>query len=598
MTKRWLPIVLGLAAAVAAFAWLHHINPPFLPTDDSIRDQLLARDCTDLGRCHLIGAPTSLHGFQQGAVWIDMLVAVQFLGGDPTKERTLVLALLSLAVGTVFVITWRWSRPWLAVPAAVAMTALLAYDDYPSLLINPSAAAFFDVLVAAGLLLYALSCERRFLLLAAFALGLAINTHIGSVSLLPALLLIAVLVRPRAWRELLLVAIVFSTVYILTSRAALRANVIGLSAYGGFVPAGLAIGGIVAVGAMAGARFRRLAAGSRAWIVGGVLVSPFGVAAAWLFLWQKHGFGGSYLHPIVAPAAVLGAALLALPFEVAARWRAVWRWFPTLVAIAATFVLVRPLPHGTALWRLPESRAVAKEATRRGWSYEELVFRIQSRECRELLSQIAIFAPPGAPTRAHGRRVLQVLKAKREAVTRTTESAAVLQINAKDVLLVREVDSWLRPTMSTACRLPTDGRAFVCQPANLGATRTLAPERFLFATRSFPEINGLDVLPPYVARYEIPIEPVAGEGRRIAIAEPQSGPCGWQITRVDRVQTDGQLPATAVRLHSDDGAAGVLVVERRFDAAACALSDFDRRYPPCMIEASPGDPLAAASGVE
>src|SRR5262245_10858040 len=79
---RLAPLIVALMVALAVFAWLSRVNPEVSLTDDGLRDQLLARDCTDLGRCHLLGAPTSVSGFHQGAVWLDMLIAVRLLGGD------------------------------------------------------------------------------------------------------------------------------------------------------------------------------------------------------------------------------------------------------------------------------------------------------------------------------------------------------------------------------------------------------------------------------------------------------------------------------------------------------------------------------------
>src|SRR5262249_11927319 len=96
--RRLAPLLPAVGVALATFLWLNHYNPPFAMTDDGIRDQLLARDCTDLGRCHLIGAPTSVPGVHQGAVWIDLLIAVRLLGGDTATERTVVLALLAASV--------------------------------------------------------------------------------------------------------------------------------------------------------------------------------------------------------------------------------------------------------------------------------------------------------------------------------------------------------------------------------------------------------------------------------------------------------------------------------------------------------------------
>ena len=51
------PLALGIGVAALAFVWLNHINPEFSITDDGVRDQLMARDCVERGRCALIGSP-------------------------------------------------------------------------------------------------------------------------------------------------------------------------------------------------------------------------------------------------------------------------------------------------------------------------------------------------------------------------------------------------------------------------------------------------------------------------------------------------------------------------------------------------------------
>src|SRR5256886_1284588 len=98
--RRWTPIVFAIGVAMIGFAWLNHLNPPVLLNDDSIRNQLLARDCTDLGRCHLTGEAASLRGFYQGALWPDLLIAIRLVGGDTTTERSVVLALMAANVAT------------------------------------------------------------------------------------------------------------------------------------------------------------------------------------------------------------------------------------------------------------------------------------------------------------------------------------------------------------------------------------------------------------------------------------------------------------------------------------------------------------------
>ncbi len=101
-----LKIVSAVCVTLVAWAWLDHINPAFPITDDGVRDQLLARDCVELGRCRLIGASASVTGFHHGAAWIDLLAAVRLLGGGTVAARRSVLWLLALSVGTLFVTVW------------------------------------------------------------------------------------------------------------------------------------------------------------------------------------------------------------------------------------------------------------------------------------------------------------------------------------------------------------------------------------------------------------------------------------------------------------------------------------------------------------
>jgi hypothetical protein len=592
------PILCGIGVALVAFAWLDRVNPQFPPTDDGLRDQLLVRDCTELGRCHAIGAPTSVPGFHQGAVWLDLLIAVRLLGGDTSTQRTAVIALLALAVATSFVVVWRLLRPWLALPTAVLLTAALALDPYPGMLINPSPSAFPDVLAAGGLLCYGLSGRRRFLLSSAFALGAGINVHIGSLSLVPALLAIGAAARRRPWLDLLAAIGVLAATCLATSGAALHANAAGLAEHGRLVPALAGAATVVLASAALGSRFRRLSSDGRAWIVGLALILPFGLATAWLVLWQKHPFGLTYAHPVVGPAAALGAALVSLPFGLSVR-RPWLHWIPSAASIAAVALLAVRMgetpslagPRRASAWTLTEAQAIADRARQRGWSYEELVFRVQGRACRELLTAMSVAAPPPASVRPQERQ-LQVVKGASSSLAALADPRDVVSLGATEAAVVRDIQSWLRPDASTACRAaPGRERSPACAAANPRAAE-LASARFLFITRAFPEIHGLDQPLPYTATYEIPLSPVAGQSRDLILTDPAPPDCAWQIARVEGVELSEPLPARRVRLYSDHGAPGKVVVEKPFGAAGC-LGEVDRRYPPCLFESEPDDPLQA-----
>jgi hypothetical protein len=604
--RRLVPILGAIAVALVAFAWLDHVNPPPFMNDDGIRDQLLVRDCIELGRCHLIGASASLRGFSHGAVWIELLTAVRLLGGDIASQRTVVPALLALTVGTLFVVVWRWLRPSLALPAAVLLLAAMGVDVTPSMLIAPSAAAVPDSIVALALLCYGLSRQRRFLLVAAFALGVAINVHVGSLILVAPLLGIAVLGRPRAWREVLMSVGVLTATSVLTSSAALRANAIAVAGPGRLLPA--VSGGLVVLLASAafGARFRRWSWDARAAAVGLVLVVPFALASLWLVRWHGHHFSLIYLHPVLAPAAVLLAALLAAPFEIAGRRRAPWRWIPSAASAAAVALVALGVwhPPGVATaaslasaseatsWSLPHAASIADQATRRGWSFEDLVFHIQGNACRELLAGMAMTAPPPRAAPIARARQLQVVKAAHGAPPAVGEPHDVVELGPSSVAIVREIASWLRPDRLRVCLAPAGAPARCAAPAARPA-EVFTPEQFLFITRSYPEIHRLDVPPPYVARYEIPLVPDAGERRDLILTDRTAPDAGWRFTGAEGLRIEGDLPAKRVRVHSETGAAGVLVIEKAFGPSSGNPDDLDMRYPPCMFEAPPGDALLA-----
>ncbi len=597
--RRLAPIILGMAVAVAAFVWLSRLNAQVPINEDGVRDQLLARDCAELGRCHLTGPQTSLSGFYQGAAWLDLLVAVRMLGGDTSTDRRVVMALLALSVATVFVVVWRWLRPSCALPAAVCMVAALSLDQYPSLLTNPCASAFVDVLTAAGILCYGLSAKRRFLVLAAFAWGVAINVHLGSVSLAPALLVIPILVRPRPWGDLLTAALASWIVIVATSRAAFAVNVVALSNRGALVPALVAGVLLMILAKAAGAPFRRLSWYARAWTIGFGLVVPFGLASLWLVRAAQHHFEVMYLHPILGPGATLVAAMLCVPFELTARWLRVLRWLPSVAALALVSSYVSsPSPPYPQLWALQDAQALMTHAERRGYTFRDLVFHLQGPSCWELLIGMSIYAAPPTNLASHAdrRRQLRVTRLPDDGRPRSA-AATLVPLSDGTVAALRDIESWMDTDRLIACRTPTDGRGEVCAGTTKRGAEGTAPERVLISLYSDTGIHGLDVPPPYIARYTIPLVPTAGESRELRLErndnvhDSAAPDCGWQITRVDGVEIDGPLPARHVRLHSESGAPGVLVIEKPFGTILCqGNGDIDRGYPPCLFESSDDSP--------
>jgi len=602
--SRLAPILPAIGVTIAAFLWLNHVNPAFRVTEDGIRDQLLARDCTDLNQCHLIGAGTSLNQFHQGAVWLDLLIAVRLLGGDTATARTVVLALLALAVGTLCVVVYRWLDRSIALPASVLLIATLGISLEPSQLVNGSVSAFPDILTAVALLCYGLSGAYRFLVVAAFALGIGSNVHVASLSLIPSLLAIAVLARPRPWQAVLVSIAALVVPYFFTSRAALLANLLGLVRQGWLVPVVIGSLIVVLVSASLGSRFRRLSWTARAWVIGCILMLPCAGAAVWLALWQHHPFGIRYLYPILGPTVVLVAALVSLPFEIGARRVAALRWTPTAASLAAVMFVALHVYRGVSVtgssepWTLDEAGAISAEATRRGWSYEDLVFRLQARGCAELLAGVSVWAPPPGQAMRDDGSQLQVIKVGREALPELADPHAVLLLKGNTVAVVREIASWLQPQALRACRRPISSELSPsCSSAARPIRETRNPEQFLFVSRSNPGIHSLDLSAPYIATYEIPLMPAAGESRDLTVIDDVNPECAWRITRAEGVRVEGDLPSRRVRLHSGSGVPGSVVIEKPFATTGCPAYDFDNRYPPCVLETRPGDPLGALAEV-
>lgn len=587
-------IVLTLIVAALAFASLNRVNPPFPITDDGVRDQLFARDCVELGHCHQVGASASVRGLHHGAAWIDLLTAVRLGGGDETEARRLVLILLAASVAILFRVAWRWLHPAAALPAALVLLGALCVDEYPSQLINPSTSVFADVLSATALFCYGLSGRGRYLAVAAFAIAFAVSTHVGSLSQLPALLAVGGLASSRPGRRLALATALFMVAYFAISRSALVANLAGLDQRSLLAP--MVFGGLAVafMSARLSSWFRRLSYRNRTLVIAGVLAAPGGVGLLWLGLWERHPIGVSYLHPLLAPIALAVGAGVTRGLALVRRAESFWAWAPSIVALVLLALLVlAPSRELTAeLWTAADARLIAEAASKRGWDYRDLQFHLQSQACRELLIGMALVAPAPSGRMGDDARHLQVVAVAPEEVATLSGTSSALRLASGKVALLREIESWMRPSALVACVKPQSDTAPVCMPANRAPSDIVSPEQFMFVSWAFPAIHRLEIPLPYVAAYEIPlVSDAPGERDLVLLGESQRGACGWRVTHVEGLPTDTTLPAAGVHLRVDAAMTGRLVVEKPFATAQCPGDVVDRRYPPCLFESVPGDPL-------
>ncbi len=594
---------------MCTFVWLTRLTTPFPIHGDGIRDQLLVRDCTELGNCHLFGAPSSIGGelrIYQGAVWLDVLTAVRMLGGDTATQVAVVLALDAVAVALTFIVVWHWLQPALALPAGYLLASALARDQSASVLVNGSASALFDVMTAAALLCYGISNRTRFLLVSAFAAALAVNVHVAAGTLVPGLLLVSAL-GPRPYRAVLTAGALFAGVYFVTSGAALEANCIALADRGWVFVLVPAVVLLVAVASTFGPPFRKLSVNVRAVLIGCVVVLPFVFGSLWLVLIEKHGFESRYLHPILGAVAVFEAAILCAPFLLFTRRLAWLRWVPSVLVL---WSMTSQMSGGTLppdpsrFWTLTDATKIGIEAANAGWSFEDLTYRLQSNACAELLLGIAVEGPllngrpPGDDLQ------LQVATVDSEPVPPSaTDEYAVVPLRRGRFGVLRTVRSWMQPRGIVVCRQSVDGTAPPsCErprgdvagrrPPDGLVEAPRHPREFSFESRATVSMWPVAVPEPYITSYRIPVHPVAGEAREFRLTDPGGGACRWEFAHAEGLRIQNALPATHVRLSADNAGPGVLVIEKLFGGPPCATGEMEYPYPPCILETRPGEAFA------
>ena len=541
-----MPILLGIAVGFAAFVWLDRLNPPYAVTDDGVRDQLLARDCTDLDRCHLMGAATSLAGFQQGAVWLDLLIAVRMLGGVRRGQRTVVLALLASSVATLFVVVWRWLRPSLALPAALLLLAEVSFDVSPNLLVNSSSAPFPDVLMRRRAALLRALGPLRFMVAASFALGSRRSTSTSRRSFSSLRWSRSRCWRaPRPWRALLTSTAVLLATYFFTSSAALRANLVGLAQHGRLVPA--------------------LAAGLVLLLVCALLGSPLSALVVGGACLARRRTPHSALRARVALARLCAAAPLRRDLPPSGSGaggdvrrgfdlrtfrdrRAAWSAFAGSRAPrrlrAFAFVATHPdadaTPRPGAGERLEPGRRERRQRRRRAARLElrgsglshsgRLVPRAADRHVRR--GAAARVGRRPRPTPAPGASRWRGRPLRRRA--RRTPSRS----GRTTVAVTREIESWLQPDRLARLSRSASARHFppYALPRHRGRRRH-RPRSFPVRLAVVPgESQSRSCRRRTWRRTRSRSRPIAGESRELSLSDPGRPQCVWQFTRVEGVR--------------------------------------------------------------
>ena len=583
-TRPWQEIALAVAITVAAFLWLAHCSDSPMTEFERSRDLLSARDCVALARCSLIGPPSSTFNTHQGAVWIEILTAVEFLRGSPAAVLKTVNVLLAMGVGTVFLVTWRWLRPAFALPSVLFVLAALDRIHTAGQFVNPSTEFFPAALACSALLLFALTGRIAMLIWAAVCVAHAANTHMGALCLFPTLVALAAIAGPM---DLGLAVGVFLAASWITSSEALGYNLRDSA-----LNVRALVGGHLALAVaarFAASRFGRLGVTGRALGVAALMVGPF--AAFMVYRLLPHVVHGGepwlYAPPVLAPCAVGSAALLVLVLEWSmSRVRGLAFVVVNVVPVAVGVGSVAAGPGRLTPGSLTYESAylIARHMSSRGWTYGRMARGLQVRDRYYLLLGLMPYARPDPPggTVFDPRLQVRVWFRSPGMEGALPAGAEILHTGdtSRDVVL-SEIDSWLDPWRAQVCIAPPDSHD---EPTCHGVTvwPDLALRPFTYSNRLIDEVLAVPGQGGCRITQVIPLQPVAG-----TIHGFSSPDYRWVITQVSGVDVDEALPAKRVRLRSRDGTPGRIILEAVFGpgSAECGNNQF-----PSILESTPDDP--------
>jgi hypothetical protein len=578
--RKWLLAAAVGAGAFALFTWASPVSPV---VDDAARDLLLVRDCVELGTCHTMGPPTSVPGFRQGAIWLDLLVAVRNLGGDVEAMRAVVHVLNALAVVTLLLVA-SWIRSDLAVPSALLATGAILASGLSGQLINTAATPLPDVLCAAAAGLFMARGRLSQLVVASFAAGLAVNLHVSAGAFVPSLLFIAAIGGRRPVGQVLLVVGVLGVTAVSSSSGAWANNVAELRHRHALLPVSLGLVAMGVAGASLRRRFEAVSEAGRLWLSGLVLTGPFALGCLWLTAVEHREVSGQYLHPILGPAAVLAALLLLEPLR---RFtRPVVR--ATLVSgglLGLVFGEARTLAAAKdpRAWSFEDARSLSAMLGK-DWDFDDLVGTVEGPLCRDVVVGLSVYLPASVPERMpRPGLVLRVVPPDSyDPHDSLPSQSRFLRVTGQRDFVVADFRGWLQPAAGVACRAEVGASS----PPSCLAVRaaTVSPRGDLFSARTDLSRFHLDTSPPFVASFEIPLVPDSAGEHVFELANPDATSCGWRIVAAEGVEVSPSLPATRIQARSRDGRAGHITLQKTFGTPGCQGDTFHARYPPCLME--------------
>lgn len=558
----------GALVAGASFCYLAWSGGAPVLHLDSVRDVLMGRECLAGGAC-LAGPPTSVDGVLQGTLWPRILGALDGAGVGIAGIHAVVLALDALSVCGVFLAGARWlPEPRVAAPlAACAYLVLLAEGtDHHLILWHPSLGPAAATALTLALLGVAARGTWRRALVAGIALAVLVESHVASVAMLPALV---VVVSARAERlgAALMAALVGcgATLLALSPGSVMRsAESVATSAW--------AVGALSLAATVVGSRllFRERPPGA-ALVVGAILAAQavfwaVGAASGYdVAPWRYH------LAALPALAGVVGGALAVGLGALGRGGRGVLVGAALCGVAGLSWPLTRPPEHYERLL-LEDGQAVAEALARRGYDFEAGFARLRGVDSRRLVAALSLETAAGGDP---GDDVLVLKVPDGVMPERRPERWTVVPAAGAWSLVVRPLNSWLGPRARVCAR----GTGPVRCVETERVWREPAPASWVRA-RAYPSLSEWPEVPegPFELRWEIPVRR-EGTPRLVAARTVLGEGCGWTMLNAQGATLAGAGEALDL---SRPEVGRTLVLSRRHGPGACESRP--PRWPPDVVE--------------
>ncbi len=589
-----------VAAAVVVLTFFKlnrfHTDSPTMGQDGSVWVDM-ARDCVELGHCHVTGANSSVQ-LDTGAAWTYFLMAGQLLHSSSVGDLVAVLVLLSVGVGTVFLVCWRWLGFAVAAGSTMTVAMWLAWWRDPWLLWNTSTVFFPDAMYCAALLVFAWTGRFAPLAFAALFLAVALHVHLGALLLAPSLVALPIMAGARPARATLFGVGACLVAYSLVAPGSFVLNVSWAAESGAAAMLSAVVGGLIVTAALARRWFQpagrdgraamTLVAMLAAWLPAMQLIArtrPGRLKISVYMLRDTYGIAG------LEPAAVLGILLVLWLATTAGRRLRLRPRGLTVVRGIVTLMWAHsfwtPAPD-VGVWHemsREDARKTIGYLEQAGWDYEHLVEHVQSPGCQNTLAGLLMYAGPPTPPPPSYDPATQVrlwVLHKEDLPEVLPPDMKVLPLRQGRVLVSSALKSWLNPSGIQYCEpVAADGHLENCVPTHVPVAIT-EPHEFLFSRRGGSDSGyPAGTHPDADEALVIPLV-TTGETRSFFLTPHD---CPWTFGPVDGLSAEMTPDRLGVRIKGAAGATGTMTVIKR--GSACPLHPLQ---PPCIMEMRSGDP--------